>query len=250
MALKNLYRFQGLASFKSIDLSEREINLVKDNNYVYISKSYDHHAYFTYKRMRKLLQELSRTELDVNFSNALLRDTRYYHKMQEIVANSDKVINMESLSFKVVPSFIELLDKNSCYSEKKEKNNSLERVDRKVFGGGYGLSKEWLELLNYLTLVYSVKDISRNNLLVLLRRIREGMYSIPEIPVFLNEGRSEYINNVTLSPFNKYEIRRAMENIYDAGAYNEDSEFGKHPTLTIKKVCNEYLDARYELFNK
>jgi hypothetical protein len=114
---------------------------------------------------------------------------------------------------------MDLIEENFEYNHAKTKGSRIiERVDRRVYGGGYGIGEEWLRLFNSLTILYSKKVITKNDLLFMLNTIKCGRKSKLDSVSFLGDG----IRNVIIN-----------EN-YDGGSINGDWNIVKIPALTNK----------------
>lgn len=241
-----LYKFQGGNSYSSFNIQGDTCKIECLNNYTYLSKSMDHHKYFVSKRLRQFIGKMVFDEKGLVLNNKNLADNEFYKKVRKDIANSDKVHNLESLRFLIDSNFIKLVEQNYEYNSDKTKGSRIiERVDRRVYGGGYGINKEWLSLFNSLTILYSKKEITRDNLIFILKALRTGSKSKIEGTSFLTEPVNQIIINKDIySNFTKFKIMEQLEKILDSGLYNKDSDFGKKPTAMIKKITSNYISLR------
>ena len=124
----------------------------------------------------------------------------------------------------------------------------VERVDRRVYGGGYGLGDEWKDLLTYLTLFTAQTKISRNDLMNILIQMRKtGKLTNKDHLKFLVGDKSRYnyeVNPYLLSDFNKYNIANALEEILEKDLVLPDSQLKTSPKKTIREVMDEYERGR------
>lgn len=243
-----LYRFQGGNSYPSFNIQGDTCKVGQINHYTYFSKSMEHHKYFVSKRLKQLINKMAFDEKGLVISNRNLADNDFYKKVIKDIASSDKVSDLQSLRFLVDSNFIELIEQNYEYNSDKTKGSKIiERVDRRISGGGYGIGNEWLSLFNSLTILYYKKDITRDNLITMLKAIRSGYKSKIESVEFLMEPTNQIIvNNAIYSDFTKFKIMESLEEILDKGLYKEDSQLGKKPTVMIKKITNDYCKLRDE----
>ena len=164
---KELYRFQGSNSYNCI-----KSNTIDNNGYLYFSNSLDHHKYFTLKRIKQLLaKELQ--ELDLSLSLQYLHDPKTYHQIKRLIINSERIRDLYSYRLIYDTNYLSLIKDNYFYQEKKPSSSNIERVDRRVFGGGYGVKDEWKDLLSYLTLFISKQEITREDVLTLLSNMKK-----------------------------------------------------------------------------
>lgn len=243
-----LYRFQGGNSYPSFNIKGDDYRIKENNQYTYFSKSIDHHKYFVSKRLRQIISKTILDDKGLVLSNRQLADVSFFKKVQADIASTDKLSCLESLRFLIANDFLELIEQNYEYNSAKTKNSRIiERVDRRVYGGGYGIGDDWLNLFNLLTISYSLKVITRDNLIYMLRAIRSGYKSKLETVSFLDGSVNQvYINGSIYSDFTKFRITEVLESIIDKGLYKKESEFGKNPSQVIKRVNTNYIKLRDE----
>lgn len=244
--VKELYRFQGGNSFKCFDYKK---NIVNDNNsgYIYFSTSLDHHKYFTMKRLKQLLHDvaLKDTKYRINSHNIFNDDS--FNEIVRLILNCK---NIESQSFKLIYDsyFLKLLRQNAYNQETKSCSLAIERCDRKVYGGGYGIKDEWINLLQYLTFFSARKEINRNDLIEFLKNIRKtGKISQKDNLDFILKNYSSYIytlNKDLINDFTKYDITNTLEMIIEKGLCVPSSDLSKSPTKTIKDIVNHYQKGK------
>lgn len=243
-----LYRFQGGNSYPSFNIQGDSCKIAHSNHYTYFSKSIEHHKYFVSKRLRQIINKMVFEEKGLVISNRHLADIDFYKKVIKDIASSEKVSDLQSLRFLIDSNFIELIEQNYEYNSDKTKGSKIiERVDRRISGGGYGIGNEWISLFNSLTILYLKKDITRDNLIAMLKVIRSGYKSKTESVEFLTEPINQIIiNNAIYSDFTKFRIMESLEEILDKGLYKKDSDLGKKPTQMIKKITSDYCKLRDE----
>lgn len=243
---KTFYRFQGGNSYPFFNIKGDKCKVSNSNHYTYFSKSINHHKYFISKRLVQLVGNIVLEDTSIPFSKKRLYSHDEYKKIQRCVSESEKLEDLESLRFIVADSFGELLESNFQFNDGKEKGSRIiERVDRKIYGGGYGVSDEWLKLFNLLTIIYGRQTITKNDILTMLKNLRMGNKTRVESISFLNSTDVQYtINSDIYSDFIKYEIIGQLEEILDKGLYNKDSDFGKNPKAKIKEITGRYMTLR------
>lgn len=242
-----LYRFQGGNSYPSFNIRGDSCKVDQANHYTYFSKSINHHGYFVSKRLRQIVGKIILEEKGLVLSNYNLQNNDFYKKVKKQIM-LQKINNLESLRFLVDSEFIELIEQNYEYNDGKTKGiKIIERVDRRVYGGGYGIGSEWLNLLNLLTILYAKKEITRDNVIVMLSAVRSGYASKIDSVKFLSSNPNQVIiNKAIYSDFTKFKIMQSLEQIVDKGLYKKDSEFGNKPTVMIKKITTGYIKLRDE----
>lgn len=240
-----LYRFQGGNSYPSFNIAGDGVK-IDSSKYTYFSKSYDHHRYFVAKRLKQLVGKIVFEEKGLTITSVRLANHDFYRKVQREIIESPKVDGLESIQFIVDKNFLALIEENFEYNDNKTKGSRIiERVDRKVHGGGYGIGEEWLRLFNSLTILYSKKVITRNDLLFMLNAIKCGRKSKLDSVSFLGEEpRNIIVNEEIYSSFTKYTIMQELEEILDKGLYKPDSELGKNPKVIVKKITDDYSRLR------
>ena len=239
-----VYRFEG-ARTRSVF----SINGDVTGDYIYFSKALDHHKYFSVKRIRQILNQLLIEELDMPLSNKTLHDENDYRRIKNFIIYSDSIKDMYSYKLIYAQPFGELIIDNFQYnSNKNGGTRSIERVDRRVYGGGYGVSCEWKELFQYLTFFSAKAKISRKDLLELLQNMKiSGRMNRKDNISFLlgNDDRYIYeINPYLMSDFNKYNIINALEAILEKKMVLEASSLATSPKKCIKSVVEEYERGR------
>ena len=241
---KELYRFQGTNSFEYFDIKTAKFIDTSKDNYIYISNSLDHHKYFALKRIRQLLNKVILQEKGLRISSKDLRDNNNYSTIKKLIFNSDKLQNMYSIRLICDNNIIKLMKENSFSQNEKNIGKTLERVDRRVYGGGFGVADEWKNLIMCLTYFNGYQRIDRNSIISLLSNMRKtGKVNSKENIEFILNSYDYY--SFELSPklesnFTKYEIMNSIEQILKNGTYSQESELANNPTKTIKKVVEDY----------
>ena len=240
-----VYRFEG-ARTRSVF----SINGDVTGDYIYFSKALDHHKYFSVKRIRQILNQLLIEELDMPLSNKTLHDENDYRRIKNFIIYSDSIKDMYSYKLIYAQPFGELIRDNFQYnSNKSGGTRSIERVDRRVYGGGYGVSDEWKHLMIYLTMFSASHKITRGDLLELIKRMRMTNRTSRKdnIDFLFNPCEDLYsydINRLLFSDFNKYNILNALETILEKGLALPDSDLSRHPSRTIRGVIDDYERGR------
>lgn len=236
---KELYRFQGAKTASRMD---------SGGEYIYFSGSIDHHMYFTVKRLKQLLtRELQKENIAFNLKS--IRDPETYGRIKKLVLYGDNLENLHSYRLTCSKDIGTLLRENFVYNtQKQSQKKNVERVDRRVYGGGYGVSEEWRELLTYLTYFVAEQKITRQDILGIIQQMKTfgGMNRKDSID-FLIRPKENYTYRVSptlLSDFNKYNIIDALERILEKGLAMPDSSLSKNPDKTIKSIVENYESER------
>lgn len=241
--VREFYRFQGANSFDHFDF--RTSNFNKTNGYIYFSSSLDHHKYFTIKRIRQFLNRIVLKDSPYLISCHDLRDNPdNYEIIKKIVTNSNQLSDMYSIRLICNEEISKIISDNCQYQREKEGNMTIERVDRRVYGGGYGLANEWKELLTYLTYFNSYKKIDRRAILELLANMSAtGKVNNKNNINFLLDDFSQYkidINPNLESDFTKYKIRDCLEYILEHNLCLSSSKLKTNPSETITEIVSSY----------
>lgn len=248
--VSELYRFQGARSYECFKLSKDKFLDNPDREYVYFSKSFDHHRYFIVKRTKQLLNEVVLRGTDYQINTTDLAGAQSYNRIKHIIINSDKLPNLSSIRLVCDKNYPILLKDNAVKQQKKQTKDIIERVDRRAYGGGYGVDKEWKDLLSYLTYFVTIQKIERKDVLQLLSNMRRtGRTNRKDNVTFLeNHTRQQtLLNPLVESDFTKYKIMEALETILDRELCLERSELYQHPTKTIKQITSTYESNRQKI---
>ena len=241
---KEIYRFQGAKTLSRLDLSNPS-----SKGYIYYSNSIDHHMYFTVKRLKQMVNEASQKELGIVLNSHNLRGEDTYQRIKKLVINSPCFNNIHSYRIRCSRGLDDLVRQNCVYNENKRSDKHyVERVDRRVYGGGYGLADEWKELLVYLTFFTAYRRITREDILNLMTNMKTtGRMNRKDNISFLLKTDEMYtyeINPHILGDFNKYNIMNALEEIIERGLVNPHSELCEQPHETMKTVIENYERGR------
>ena len=240
------YRFQGSNSFEYFNIKSNKF----DNNkhYIYISGTKNHHYYFTIRRIRQLLNKVVLNNTPYNISNRELENEESFKKIVNIVLNQENIKNLKSISLIIDNTYYQLLKENSVYNmAKKESSNLIERVDRKIYKGGYGVSNAWLDLLNDLTFFSSYIRITSIDILNILKNMRrEKKLTSPYLisNILDSKERVYRLSDNLYNDFQKYNIMNDLETIYEEKLYFEGSSFGSNPSKNIKNILTSYQKNR------
>ncbi len=248
---KELYRFQGHNSFECYDIRNNRFNNNK-SHYVYFSSSKNHHYYFTIKRLRQLINAIVLNDTHYKITRKGLENPQSFHAIQNMIFNSDKIKDLNSISLVCDQVYYALIKENCIDTRKKIQDSGIERVDRKVFGGGYGITGPWLDLFNDLTYFSSHTRITTLDVLECLDKLKQkGIQTNPLlIKDILERKQRHYIISENLyNDFHKYSIMNDLERIYQENLYVSGSSFMTNPTKTIKKVLTTYQTNRNQILH-
>lgn len=247
---KVLYRFEGVSSINRLNH-----NIMNDPNYIYFSKSLEHHQYFILKRIKQLLNKIFQEELGYQISYKNLNDYSKNISIKNLILYTDRIKSLYSYKLIIDKTLYKTINNNSINSDiKKNSIRYIEKVDRRVRGGGYGISDEWKELLSYLTFFTASLEISKNDILELLKNIKKSTKTnkISNLNFLFNEpSRYRYrINEHILNDFNKYNIINILETIIENNLISPTSELSKYPSKTIKEIISSYERGRDKILVK
>lgn len=240
------YRFQGSNSFEYFNIKNNRFE-TDNNNYVYFSRTKKHHYYFTVKRLRQLINIDVLKDTDYVISNKTLNDKESFKYISNLIINSLNIKNLNSISLACDKSYYMLLKENSINSMSKVTPHLIERVDRRLYGGGYGVEGYWLDLLEDLTFFTAYTRISVNDILTLLDSMRRnGKLVSPYLisDILENKLRKYKIKDNLYNDFHKYNIMNDLENIYDERMFLENSHLSSNPRETIREILKSYQDNR------
>ena len=243
---KEFYRFQGHNSFDYFNIKTNKFDSWS-SHYVYFSGSVNHHYYFMLKRLKQLLNMVVLDDTSYMVSGKSLQDINTYKKIRSIVADSCDLKNLNSISLVCDREFFRLISENSVRNSEKVKRGMVEKVDRRVYGGGYGVTDAWLDLFNDLAYFSSYSRITNNDILFLLREMRgSGKFSNPETikSVLADKLKTFKIFEHLYDDFHKYDIMDDLERIIDGEFYLQTSGLANNPSETIKTVLSSYQSKR------
>lgn len=152
------------------------------NNYIYFSRSQNHHAYYIFNKVLKIINdELDLAKSNPQFAKFNLPDdfrvfTYYTNVNLEVIKNVQKFFTeylppkyVETVSLKYLNCFSKLLDECNIHNIKKVEEKIPEFSDTRCFGGAYGVNDEWLRLLKCCTTETSTGKISVNQVFDFLK---------------------------------------------------------------------------------
>ena len=241
---KEFYRFEGAKTCSKLNSSNQN-----DSGYIYISKSQDHHMYFTMRRLKQALNALYIEETGESLTNGSIRSNETYPVIRDLVLYGSSISPLYSYRL-ITPSSFERLIKENCIRNDQPKNGKkyVERVDKRVYGGGYGLADEWKNLLLYITFFTAQTRISKNDLYDLIIKMRQtGKLTSKDHlqDIIANHDRYTYeVNPYLESDFNKYNIANALEEIEEKGLVLPTSSLAETPRKVVREVMDEYERGR------
>ncbi len=256
--LKNLYRYQSNNiignSFRHLIIDKNQPNIEMDfRNNIYFSKSYDHHKYFIRKKLKSIINKMLIEENLPTITKYNMSVLNSYNQILCSIIDNYELYNHESIHLIFSNKLLNLIKENSIKQENKIKGLALpELADRRKNGGAYGISNDWLELLNNLTLFYKKINIDYNDVLNYLYKVKLNYLSNRKWDVvqFLDEKiPNTYINEFIYCPYHKYKILENMETIIQNRNYVKNSNLHKHPTKTIKEIIEDYKILRENILN-
>lgn len=243
------YRFQGHNSFEYYNI---RTNRFEDdgNHYVYFSRTPSHHHYFTVKRIRQLINTIVLRDTPYKVSRKQLNNPEDFSNIKKLVINSEKIKRLNSIALVCDYTYYDLLRDSCINNMAKTYQSGVERVDRRVYGGGYGVTGAWLDLFNDLVYFSSYTRINTRDILDLLDKIKNGnsQASPKLIKDILEKKKRTYSLSETLyDDFHKYKIMEDLDRIEDEKLFLPESEFSRNPEETKKKVLSRYQQRRNEI---
>ena len=241
---REYFRFEGGKTNSRFDINSED-----NEGYIYISNSLNHHMYFSLKRIKQILNREMLELEHMPLTCKTIRDCEIYPRIKNLILYDENLSSVYSFRLGSCPIVDSLLRENAVYPNRQEtKNKSAQRVDRRVYGGGYGLSEEWKRLFAALTYYTARTKITRKDLLELLAKMRAtGKLTQKDNIKFLLSDNDRYqyrINHNLESDFHKYSIIDALESILERGEAREDSTLANNPKKTIRRVVEEYERGR------
>lgn len=240
------YRFQGHNSFDYYNIRTNRFE-DKGNHYIYFSRTPSHHYYFTVKRIRQLINTTILKDTPYKVTRKQVKDPTCFSEIRKEVINSEKVRELNSIALVCDNSYYELLKDNCINNQSKTYQSGVERVDRKAYGGGYGVTDAWLDLFNDLVYFSSYTRINTKDVLELLIKIRNGnsLASPKLIQDILEKKKRIYtISDTLYDDFHKYKIMEDLDRIEEEKLLLPGSDFYKNPKETKKKVLSLYQQKR------
>lgn len=249
--VQEFYRFQGHMSFEHFNIRTNRFE-VKDERYVYVSRTPTHHCYFTVKRIRQLINTSILNNTPYQISRSQLKDPKSFSRIKSLIINSEKIRQLTSISLVCERSFYTLLEDNCIYNMHKTFQSGIERVDRRVHGGGYGVTGAWLHLFNDLVFFSSSTRFNAQDVIKLLESIRNGSgQTNPKLieEILRRKPRAYSISKNLYDDFHKYRIMEDLDRIEQERLVLPGSELSKRPEATKKKVLQLYQNTRSQILS-
>jgi len=279
--LKSVHRIQtpdsGLNPITNKAVPVRRILLSKngfikfnpnENNYVYLSRTDRHHCYYIFNKVMDIINDnLEFARQNPEFKNAQIpSDFKLPHLFYDVSLSTIKDVQhffscylppqyVELVSLKYMYSFGELVEKCKVKNQEKDKEDKLipEVSDTTRYGGAYGLSDYWLELLKDCTLSSKTAKISVDKFLdfvidvapeakaknVSFRSIMTGGSSLINLLEYVSY---QQLSNPTFyDKNNSNRIISCLQAIDDYHAYNKKKELrGPFWAKAKKEFKSEY----------
>jgi len=240
---KEFYRFEGAKTCSRFDF-----NNTQDNGYIYISSSLDHHMYFTMRRLKQMIHTSLLEEEDIPFVARTIRSSEDYPRIKDFILYGEAIDAVYSHRLVCPKIYGQLLKENCVRNTQPKEKRKVERVDRRVYGGGYGIAEEWRELLGYLTYFDATTKISRKDIIEIINQMRRtGKITNKDHMQEIITDLSRYhyrLNPNLLSDFNKYNILNAIETIAEKELVVQGSSLWDSPRKVEREVIEEYERGR------
>lgn len=240
-----LYRFQGGNSYDSFDISNNRFNSDRMGRYFYFSNSFDHHKYFAVKRLRQFVNNKVLLDSPYSLCYSHLQNVNSYNHIRNLVINSDKISGLYGVKLIYASIYYDLIKENCCHSNRKISRDVVERVDIRTYGGGYGVTEDWLFLLESLTFFSCYQGITRSEILELISNMRNNRdVSSKDSANFIRYNNAYKINPKVYDDYAKYDIMNYLQRIISSRKCLPTSKLYTNPTSTIKEVISEYQKTR------
>lgn len=241
----HFYRFQeNLLSYPCLKLDQKDDVWISKNGYVYFSVYKQHHLYFLRKRMRQMMHQRCMQNIGIPFTHHNILEDKTYDEILNFIRQEEFHAELYCLS---IPSFFcQLLKENMITNLSEKKGNRLpERVDRNIFGGGIGLTDEWLSLLENLYLFSSKKTLKTKDFVSYLKKLRFSICQKKEFSYpFVEENRLWKMNSSFNSSFTKYELMNLFEQIVLKEKCLKNSSLALDPKETISSYIQNYENTK------
>lgn len=244
------YRYEGTNSIKHYDLNTEVSFLTNLEHYIYFSASQKHHYYYVEKRIKQLIEKNILCQTKLALQNRIIINSENFREIVTRIENYSVEVKPISIEFTTSPILKKLLAKNFIITNRKKENIPyIERVDINRLGGGYGLSKDWLEVFTILTYIYVSQRITKTDLIDYVYNLRQRVIN-PNLSInvtgFLLDPKKQSIkvNNQLYSDFTKYDLMNALQNIVEKELFFSNSYMGQHKEDCIKKIIQEYTLER------
>lgn len=240
-----LYRFQGGNSFTFFDIKNNKFDFNTMDKYFYFSTSFSHHKYFSAKRLRQFINDIVLSDSSYFLCYTQLQDIKSYNYIRNLVINSDKISGLYGIKLICDSTYYDLIKENCCYPNRKISSSAVERVDQRTYGGGYGVTEDWLSLLDVLTILNCYHRITRENILEFLANMRNNLdISFKDNANFLHYNGCYRVNPRVYDDYAKYDIMNCLESIIDTKSCLSTSRLCINPKGTIREVIGEYQKTR------
>lgn len=250
--LPKFYRFEGTKSYSHFDFTGN--NFLKDTNqYVYFSRTFKHHQFYTARRLRQLINQEVLEDTGFSVKKSTIINPEHFKTILQLLESTLIDERQVSIEFTTSPLFTKLLVNNfTRHGEKQSGERYIEKVDMKQSGGGYGLCEEWLELFHFFTYFYAHQRITRTDLIHFLYAYRNNViyhsFRLSPTPFLADlERRTIETNPRMTSSFSKYELMDILDRILEKKLYLPHSFLGEQQEEGVKQIVNEYLQEKEAL---
>lgn len=243
------YRFQGHNSFEYYNIRTNRFE-DEGSHYVYFSRTINHHYYFTIRRIRQLINTTILRDTPYNISRKHLKNQNSFLNIKNLIINSEKIRKLNSIALVCDNIYYDLIMDNSINNMKKTYPSIVERVDRRVYGGGYGITGAWLDLFNDLVYFTCCTRINIQDVVNLLEQMRRGTSQLSPMliqNIMDTKIRTYSISETLYDDFHKYKIMEDLNRIEEEKLWIPGSEFSKNPKETKKKILSGYQQKRNQI---
>ena len=218
-------------------------------HYVYFSKTDEHHIYYIFNKVIKIIiDQLEQSNQEVISSKLKLPDDKilpyYFYSSshtQVIKQVKDFFLNylpencVELVTLNYLNSFSDFF--NRCSISNKIKRNSTlpETSDIKTFGGAYGINSSWLDLLKCCTVSTSQSKLYLDDFFTFMidnsykgatcrTTLKQLLIKNPEFFEILNLTTYVELQNPTFKSKNNINnIRKALTEVENQGLYKPEA---------------------------
>lgn len=212
--------------------------------YSYYSKSVKHISYYLAK---KIIQVVS-IRYDININNP--RDSKLIGKISYILSclQNDTSLNFELHLFYLNSIIRTLFEQNSYSNHNPHRPDIVERVDTRIYGGGYGIIGTWRELFEMLTICSRHELLSNNDLIIFFESLQKllvefssskfGSLKIEAAANLLNLELPYTINNDILDTDYYDKVLEKLWKLSEEKLLHPGSDIIKAPEIIIPKYLN------------
>lgn len=222
--------------------------------YRFFSNTEQHHRYFLTKKIFKLIE----ANYDITLNN--IRDKNLLFKLDYIIdILSHEMISINITYYLIDHYFWFLLHDNSYSNGHYSNRKIIQKVDSRIYQGGFGISSQWLNLFNNFTYFSKDMTISSKEIITYLNVLKKLIiqsekkyfrdFKVNAASCLINKSCPYQVNDNLFNNFTKYEIIKTLESIIDNKLYHKQSTLNTNPSICIKNAVESYENNKKLLLN-